>query len=61
MADGVHLLVERALDHLDEPEMAAILTTKPSLLTHQAVNNPDGSVLAIGVFASLCPPDSWKH
>lgn len=26
MADGVHLLVERALDHLDEPEMAAIFT-----------------------------------
>jgi hypothetical protein len=25
MAEGVHLLVERALDHLDEPEMAAIL------------------------------------
>lgn len=25
MADGVHMLVERALDHLDEPEMAAIL------------------------------------
>ncbi|WP_448109795.1 DUF6124 family protein [Pseudomonas azerbaijanoccidentalis] len=25
MADGVHLLVERALDHLDEPDMAAIL------------------------------------
>ncbi|CAI8953645.1 DUF3077 domain-containing protein [Pseudomonas sp. IT-P253] len=25
MADGVHLLVERALDHLEEPEMAAIL------------------------------------
>ena len=25
MADGVHLLVERALDHLDEPEMSAIL------------------------------------
>ncbi|EJM74725.1 DUF6124 family protein [Pseudomonas sp. GM60] len=24
MADGVHLLVERALDHLDEPEMAAV-------------------------------------
>ncbi|WP_415758593.1 DUF6124 family protein [Pseudomonas sp. LT1P18] len=24
MADGVHLLVERVLDHLDEPEMAAI-------------------------------------
>ena len=24
MADGVHFLVERALDHLDEPEMAAI-------------------------------------
>jgi hypothetical protein len=28
MADGVHLLVERALDHLDEPELAAILTKK---------------------------------
>ena len=26
MADGVHLLVEQALDHLDEPEMAAIIT-----------------------------------
>ena len=25
MADGVHLLVERMLDHLEEPEMAAIL------------------------------------
>ncbi|MDI3353503.1 DUF6124 family protein [Pseudomonas sp. UYIF39] len=25
MADGVHLMVERTLDHLDEPEMAAIL------------------------------------
>ncbi|CAI8899580.1 DUF3077 domain-containing protein [Pseudomonas sp. IT-P12] len=24
MADGVHLLVERALDHLDDPAMAAI-------------------------------------
>ncbi|WP_460119181.1 DUF6124 family protein [Pseudomonas sp. S2_C03] len=24
MANGVHLLVERALDHLDDPEMAAI-------------------------------------
>jgi hypothetical protein len=24
MADGVHLLVDKALDHLDEPEMAAI-------------------------------------
>ncbi|CAI8935941.1 DUF3077 domain-containing protein [Pseudomonas sp. IT-P12] len=24
MADGVYLLIERALDHLDEPEMAAI-------------------------------------
>jgi hypothetical protein len=24
MADGVHLLVERTLDHLDEPEMTAI-------------------------------------
>ena len=26
MADGAHLLVEQALDHLDEPEMAAIIT-----------------------------------
>lgn len=25
MADGVYLLVDRALDHLDEPEMAAII------------------------------------
>ncbi|MGO4308785.1 DUF6124 family protein [Pseudomonas sp. KB_15] len=25
MADGVHLLVDKALDHLDEPEMAAII------------------------------------
>ncbi|CAI8953451.1 hypothetical protein EMIT0P253_50214 [Pseudomonas sp. IT-P253] len=30
MADGVHLLVERALDHLDEPEMAAILARQQS-------------------------------
>ena len=30
MADGVHLLVERALDDLDEPEMAAILARKHS-------------------------------
>ena len=30
MADGVHLLVERALDDLDEPKMAAILARKPS-------------------------------
>lgn len=30
MADGVYLLVERALDHLDEPEMAAILTEQQS-------------------------------
>jgi hypothetical protein len=30
MADGVHLLVERMLDHLDEPEMAAILARKHS-------------------------------
>ncbi|MVV50323.1 hypothetical protein EJA72_19095 [Pseudomonas sp. PB120] len=28
MADGVHLLVERALDHLDEPDMAAVLARK---------------------------------
>jgi beta-xylosidase len=30
MADGVHLLVEQALDHLDEPEMAAILAKQQS-------------------------------
>ena len=30
MAEGVHLLVERALDHLDEPEMAAILAKQQS-------------------------------
>ena len=30
MADGVHLLVERALDHLDEPEMAAMLAKQQS-------------------------------
>ncbi|MBD9600562.1 hypothetical protein IB252_12175 [Pseudomonas sp. PDM10] len=30
MADGVHLLVERMLDHLDEPEMAAILARQHS-------------------------------
>ncbi|CAH0320826.1 hypothetical protein SRABI123_05474 [Pseudomonas sp. Bi123] len=30
MADGVHLLVERALDHLNEPEIAAILARKQS-------------------------------
>ena len=30
MADGVHLLVERALDHLDDPEIAAILARKQS-------------------------------
>ncbi|PYY72355.1 hypothetical protein CRX42_01355 [Pseudomonas jessenii] len=30
MADGAHLLVEQALDHLDEPEMAAILTQQKS-------------------------------
>jgi hypothetical protein len=30
MADGVHLMVERTLDHLDEPEMAAILARKQS-------------------------------
>ncbi|MGV8889687.1 MAG: DUF6124 family protein [Pseudomonas sp.] len=30
MADGVHLLVERALDHLDEPEMAAIFAKQQS-------------------------------
>ena len=30
MADGVHLLVERMLDHLDEPEMAAIFAKQHS-------------------------------
>ncbi|WGK90503.1 DUF6124 family protein [Pseudomonas migulae] len=30
MADGVHLLVERALDHLDEPEMAAVFAKQQS-------------------------------
>jgi hypothetical protein len=30
MADGVRLLVERALDHLDEPEMAAIFAKQIS-------------------------------
>ncbi|MCP1416340.1 MULTISPECIES: DUF6124 family protein [Pseudomonas] len=33
MADGAHLLVEQALDHLDEPEMAAILTQQKSRIT----------------------------
>jgi hypothetical protein len=31
MADGVHLLVERVLDHLDDPEMAAVLAKQQSL------------------------------
>jgi hypothetical protein len=30
MADGVHLLVERALDHLNEPEMAELLARQQS-------------------------------
>ncbi|KAA0984051.1 DUF6124 family protein [Pseudomonas sp. ANT_J28] len=30
MADGVHLMVERTLDHLDEPEMAAIFAKQQS-------------------------------
>ena len=30
IADGVYLLVERALDHLDEPEMAAIFARQES-------------------------------
>jgi hypothetical protein len=30
LADGVQLLVERALDHLDDPEMAAILARQQS-------------------------------
>lgn len=30
MADGVHLLVDKALDHLDEPEMAAIIARRQS-------------------------------
>jgi hypothetical protein len=28
MADGVHLLVDRALDYLDEPEMAAVIASQ---------------------------------
>jgi hypothetical protein len=30
MADGVHLLVDQALDHLDQPEMAAIIARQQS-------------------------------
>lgn len=30
MADGVHLLVERALDHLNEPDMAAVFAQQQS-------------------------------
>ena len=30
VAEGAHLLVERELDHLDEPEMAAILAKQQS-------------------------------
>ena len=30
VAEGAHLLVERALDHLDEPQMAAILAKQQS-------------------------------
>ncbi|PMU10259.1 MULTISPECIES: DUF6124 family protein [unclassified Pseudomonas] len=30
MADGVHLLVERMLDHLDDPEIAAIFAKQQS-------------------------------
>jgi hypothetical protein len=30
MADSVHLLVDKALDHLDEPEMAAIVARQQS-------------------------------
>ncbi|MBV6825318.1 DUF6124 family protein [Pseudomonas sp. PD9R] len=30
MADGVHLLVEQALDHLDEPEMAVVIAKQQS-------------------------------
>ena len=30
LADGVYLLVERALDHLNEPEMAALLARQQS-------------------------------
>ncbi|MHC8359275.1 DUF6124 family protein [Pseudomonas sp. LS2P72] len=33
MADGVHLLVERTLDHLDEPEMAAIFAKQQTRVT----------------------------
>jgi hypothetical protein len=33
MADGVHLLVDKALDHLDEPEMAAIIAKQQSRMS----------------------------
>jgi hypothetical protein len=33
MADGVHLLVDKALDHLDEPEMAAIVARQHSRMS----------------------------
>jgi len=33
MADGVHLLVDKALDHLDEPEMAAIVAKQQSRMS----------------------------
>ncbi|MBV6826126.1 DUF6124 family protein [Pseudomonas sp. PD9R] len=33
MADGVHLLVDKALDHLDEPEMAAIVARQQSRMS----------------------------
>jgi hypothetical protein len=32
MADGVHLLVERALDHLNEPEMTAIFAKQSRVI-----------------------------
>ena len=36
MADGVHLLVERMLDHLDAPEMAAIFAKQQSRVIYSA-------------------------
>ena len=41
VAEGAHLLVERALDHLDEPEMAAILTRKSNQATYLTKKESD--------------------
>ena len=45
MADGVHLLVERALDHLDDPEMAAIFAKQQSQTSGRVTpKNPMGVI-----------------